>query len=125
MAMLEDGMNIITVKKDDLLEALRKNMESHRATFLKAQEGYKITVIEELESMLKDAREGKSYRTSVHLEAPSDHTRDYSRIIKMMEMSVDKEIKISDTQFAHYVLDEWSWQQHFRATSSAYAGKVR
>ncbi len=125
MAMLEDGMNIITVKKDDLLAALKKNMESHRATFLKAQEGYKITVIEELEAMLKDARDGKSYRTSVHLDIPVDHTKDYARIISMMEMSVDKEIKISDTQFTHYVLDEWSWQQQFRSTSAAYAGKAR
>jgi hypothetical protein len=53
-------MNQVKVRRADLLAQVRTNRDAHRELFLKAQEGYRKLVIEELDRMLKDAKEGRS-----------------------------------------------------------------
>ena len=126
MVMVNDfGESKVTVKKSELLDAMRANREGHRAEFLKAQDGYRLAVIEELDKMLADARDGKNLRVAVGLTAPTEHTKDYDRVIRMLEMSTADEIVISETQFAQYVLDEWGWMGQFKATTSRYNNNVR
>jgi hypothetical protein len=52
--------------------------DAHRELFLKAQEGYRKLVIEELDRMLADAKAGLPIRRSVTTE-PSNHVKDYDR----------------------------------------------
>ena len=66
-------MQEVKLEKDKLLEIVKKNRENHRAIFLEAQENYRKRVIEELDKMLQDAREGKRIRTTVELQAPIDY----------------------------------------------------
>lgn len=112
----------ITVKKDELLLAIKGNLATHRETFLKAQEGYRAAVIAELDKMLADARDGKKLRVAVGLVAPEDHTKDYERVVRMLEMSTASEISISEHQFAQYVLDEWGWKGKFALDTQRYLG---
>jgi hypothetical protein len=122
--MLDDnGLSVITVKKPDLLEHLRTNREQHRGVFLEALEGFRVQFIKELDSMLADAKAGRDYRRVVNLVEPQDHTRDYDRVIRMLEMSISDQVKISEAEFAQYVLDDWGWKGQFLATSSNYTGK--
>ncbi len=123
--ILENGLSIITVKKEDLLVALKKNRSEHRALFLEAQDGFRVAFIHELDKMLAEARANKSYRKIVELEEPHDHTRDYDRIIRMLEMSVKDEIQITETEFSQYVLDDWSWKHQFIETSNTYRNNTR
>lgn len=121
--MLDDlGTSKVTVKKDELLAAIKKNRDGHRAAFEIAQTGYRTAVIEELDRMLKEARDGKRIRRSVELVEPQEHTKDYDRVIRMLEMSQADTISITEKQFAQYVLDEWGWTHEFIATSSRYSG---
>lgn len=105
--MLNDfGESRVTVKKDQLLEAIKRNREGHRAEFLTAQDGYRAAVITALDSMLEEARNGKRIRRVVELVEPQDHTKDYDRVIKMLEMSTADEVTVTEQQFSNYVLDE-------------------
>ena len=117
-------MNTVKVPKAKLLAKLKTNRKNHRNIFLKAQEGYRQMVIEELEEMLEDAREGKKINTYINLQAPVDQTKDYDRAISMLEMSVDKIIQLSSTEFANYVMDDWSWKEQFTMSNMAYLSKV-
>ena len=58
-------MNTVKVKREELLTKVRANRDAHRTLFLKAQEGYRKLVIEELDRMLKDAKEGLRIQRSV------------------------------------------------------------
>lgn len=116
----ENGLSIITVKKQDLLKALNGNLEVHAREFRDALTGYHKAVTDELAKMLADAREGKEYRKVVNLSEPEDHTKDYERVIRMLEMSVQDEVRITEQEFSQYVLDEWGWKGRFIATSIAY-----
>lgn len=113
-------MHVVKVKRQDLLDVVKKNREEHRNLFLEAQQGFRARVIERLDKMLADARAGVRYDLSVALAPPIDQTKDYDRVIKALEMSVDEEIELDEREFAQYVMDDWSWKQNVLATNSAY-----
>lgn len=119
--MLDDfGMSKVTVVKEELLNSMRDNRNKHREVFLKAQVGYRTAAIEELDRMLAEAREGKRIRRVVELVEPQEHTKDYDRVIKMLEMSTADEVVITEQQFSQYVLDEWGWMQQFVGSTARY-----
>lgn len=119
-------MHSTKVKRADLLAKIKGNRDAHRALFLKAQEGFRARVVEELDEMLKDAREGKQLRTVVRLAAPEDHTIEYDRVIDMLEMSEEAIVEIDSQSFLQYVRNEWQWFSRASATNSLYAsgGKI-
>lgn len=118
-------MELVTVKKDELLSVLKKNRKAHRAIFEEAQKGYRQEAIELLDKALKDAREGRKINTYIRLDSPVDQTEDYDVAIKMIEMSVDDAIEISEGDFRNYVLDQWHWRQKFDTTNAFYMSKIK
>lgn len=115
-------MQNIRVQKHELLKRLRENGMEHRATFLKAQEVYRETVIKMLDAELAAVRAGQPFviQKLAVLIAPSDHTREYERVIRMLEMAIETEITLSEREFATYVDDDWGWMAAFAANVSNY-----
>lgn len=123
MSMTDDfNESYVTVSKKELLDFLRANQKKHRDVFLKACDGYRVKAIEALDSMLTDAKSNLKIRQSIELIEPEDHTSDYDRVIRMLEMSQAENIKISESQFRCYVLDEWQWMNHFVGSTQRYLG---
>lgn len=114
------SMKEIKVKRTELLDAVRKNRETHRATFLKAQAGFRARVVEALDKMLADARAGIAYQVAVGLPEPRDMTKEYDCVIAMLEMSIDEFIDISQQEFSQYVLDQWTWKAGWETSNSLY-----
>ena len=117
-------MNEVKVKREELLAKLKSNRAEHRDLFLKAQDGYRKAVIEELDRMLADTRSGKQIRRHLSLPEPMDHTDDYDNIICMMEMSVDPIIELDQHDFKRYVMDDWEWKLSDRATNAMYVSRA-
>jgi len=113
-------MQEVKIKRLELLEAVKRNRDTHRETFLKAVKGFRAKVILELDIMLKEAVAGDSFRTSVHLPAPTDHTLDYDRVVRMLEMSCEDIIEISAHEFDMYVMDNWNWKLNESTITSMY-----
>lgn len=118
--MMGEGQHGVTVKKEELLKELRANRSKHREGFLAAQKGYREAVIKELDSMLEDARTGKAIRRGISFVEPSDHSSDYDRVIKQLEMCTKDEILIDDQEFAQYVMDDWGWKKAWSTTNATY-----
>ena len=116
-------MQKVNVKKTELLETLRVNCDHHREEFLVALECYRLEAIEVLEEAIDDAKKGKRIMTATHLTEPMDMTREYKKVIKMLEMSVDEEIELTNTEFQNYVCDDWSWSGAASLSNSAYTAK--
>ena len=113
-------MELVKVEKAELLSILKVNRTAHRAVFEEAQKGYRKEAIRLLDKALKDAREGRTITTYIRLDAPIDQTEDYDRAIRMIGMSVDENIEISEDDFRNYILDQWHWRQKFDATNAFY-----
>lgn len=120
MANGYNGMGVVKVKKDDLLARVRDNRDKHRAIFEDAVKGFRTKAVELLEQRLEDARKGRRINIHINLPTPIDQTREYDRIIKMLEMSVDQEIELTQTEFTNYVMDDWSWKKMFSSTNAMY-----
>lgn len=114
-------MELITVKKSELLEKIAVNRENHRNVFKDGQEVYRERMIAELDSMLADAKAGRKIRRAVSLIEPEDHTADYDRIIAMLAMSVDDEVELDEHDFQRYVMDQWGWNASFENSTAMYA----
>lgn len=119
------GMQTVRVQRVSVLAKLRENREGHRAVFEEALDGYHKTVVEHLEEALANAKGGKKYTPSIYLPEPQDHTRDYDRVIALLDMSLDDELELSVGEFAQYVLDDWGWKGDFITTSSNYLANSR
>lgn len=114
-------METITVSVASLLDRVKANRDAHRALFLKAQDGFRERVIEELDEMLKRARDGGEMRLQVGLVAPQDHTAEYDRAIDMLSMHTRETIDIDQQKFAQLVRNEWAWFRAATHTNTLYA----
>ena len=115
-------MQNVKVKKDELLTKLKENCADHRTAFLKAQEVYRETVIKVLDAELAAVRAGQPFvvqRLTV-LVVPRDHTEEYERVIRMLEMAIETEIVLTEREFMTYVDDNWGWMAEFANTVSTY-----
>ncbi len=52
-----------------------------------------------------------------------DMTKEYDRVIKMLEMSVDTQIELSSSEFQNYVMDDWAWSDNAKLSNSTYTAK--
>lgn len=115
-------MNEVRIQKEKLIAILTKNRSEHRDIFLAAQKKYREVVIEILDEQLKLAREGKPFLLArlTMLSAPQDHTKEYDTILRMLELSLDDVVTLSNSQFTQLVEDRWGWSRSWAASNSPY-----
>lgn len=118
-------MKDIRIEKGELLEILTENRKNHRAIFEEAVEGYRQRAVEILTEQLDRIAQGRLERVNVQIPLPSDHTQDYDRAIKMLEMTLDDEIYVDEADFQGYVMDEWGWKKEFLTSNSSYSTTAR
>lgn len=120
-------MRQVRIKKKKLLDIIKKNREEHRDIFLKAQKKYREVAINALDAQLTAARSGRPFvlQELTQLIAPEDHTKDYDRVIEMLEMCVDAVIVVSEEDFQHYVQDVWSWSKQWAYSNSRYVSSPK
>jgi hypothetical protein len=109
-----------SAKKEELLQIVKKNREGHRALFLKAVDGYQVTALGVLKEHIKQIKENKLYQVYFNLPVPEDHTNDYDRVIRMIEMDTREELELTEQEFKMYVMDDWSWKDQWSTSNSVY-----
>lgn len=124
-------MKEVKVKRQELLEIVKNNMKLHAQEYKESCDGYReqaLARIEEAVDRLKRQvmalREGEAVGlAAIHfsLPAPISHLREYEQAMKMLEMSVDEDISISEEDFGRYVMDEWDWKDSWEQTKLAYS----
>lgn len=113
-------MDTVTVKKDDLIAKVQANRDKHRGEYESAFEGYRKACIRALETNLESFNAGLCQRVLINEQPPEDHTKDYDRVLMMLQMSVNDEVTVNAVAFSQYVLDDWGWKQNWIASNSKY-----
>lgn len=113
---------IITVDKAALLKKLQGNRETHRETFTAALAGYAAEAENLLREHLEYLSQGKTPKINIILARPEDRTRDYDRVIGMLQMHTGDTFDLDETSYAQYVDDDWSWKRQWLQLSASYAG---
>jgi len=115
-------MQTVTVHKTELKKIIEENRAAHKGIFEEAVEGYREMVTKDLESHLERVASGSLVKIYISHPVPGDHTGDYDRVLRMIEMSIGEEIVISQVDFARYVMDDWDWKEAFIDTANSYTG---
>ena len=113
-------MNDVKVKRTDLLDIVRKNLEKHKTIVAEAFDNYRAEAIQQLDEMISLAKSGKKIRRAISLVEPQDQSADYNAAVKMLEMSQDDFISIDEHTFRCLVLDEWAWKRQWSVANSGY-----
>lgn len=114
---------ITTVDRIKLITTLKTNRDQHHAVWLEAVEGYHAKAKENLESLitsLKGAHK-KPVPVNLHLTVPEDHTKDYDKVIGLLEMSTEDTIRLSDQDYEWFVLDDWGWKNSWMYANAGYS----
>lgn len=104
----------------DLIEKIKANREAHRTNFEKALTGYKAECMRVLEQNLERVRKNQQFNLRIAEALPEDHTKDYDRVIAMLDLTTESEIELDQTTFDQYVMDNWDWKQSWSASNSKY-----
>jgi len=118
-------MKQVTVKQNELLEILRENRETHKTDYEDAYAGYLETCAETLAEMLKGFKAGNLEIVQWTEFPPQSQVKDYDRVIRMLELSVDSEIELAADEFANFVQDDWHWKENWVLSNSNYLSKTR
>ena len=114
-------MDTVKVSKDELLETLNENRDKHIADFKEAMVEYRKAATKELTEMLKQAKsKTDKIKRGITAPEPVSYEGSYKTAIRMLEMSVDEEVELSEHEFKQYVEDEWTWQASFSSNTLMY-----
>jgi len=111
----------ITVRKDDLLKKLRENRDKHHTVFQASLRGYSEHCHEILAAHIRAIDSGRTPEIRITVARPEDHTRDYDRVIGMLEMHQGDTFALDEVMYAQYVDDDWGWKRQWLKLSSEYA----
>lgn len=114
-------MRTVRINKGDLVNTLIKNRNAHKAEYADAVKGYCTKMVGFLKEKAGLMEMGYPHEIIVHDFPPEDHTDDYNRALRMLEMSVDSTIELTESEFRQLVEDDWQWQATFKAAAMKYS----
>lgn len=115
-------MRSVKMNRLELLKIVKENAIKHVADYDEAVEDFKVGVIKVAKANLKIANSGDILKFNFQRmpATPVNYADNYSRAIRMLELSVEDVIELEEHIFNQLVLDEWAWKQAFVAQSALY-----
>jgi hypothetical protein len=114
----------VTVKKDLLLETLKRNRAKHQKEHAAAHAAWLLAVIARLGEMHFNARTKKVIEQFVGLDEPRTYVKEYDRAIGMLEWHTGETVLLTPTQYTQFVEDEWNWKRDFVGVASRYVAST-
>ena len=116
-------MREVNINKENLLKIVRENLIKHINEFNESVADYKKLVLKISNENLKLAKtanleEFTKIRTLPY--GPISYEDSYNSAIRMLELSTDTTIKLTNDEFTQLVMDEWNWKKSFTASTSLY-----
>ena len=116
-------MRKVNIDCGELTKVVKANRDKHNAEYLEAKANYRGKVLEALDERRQDIANGADISLYFQLPEPQDHTADYDRVLRMLEMSNDRSIELDGLEFDQYVMDNWSWSQNAKMINTTYLAK--
>ena len=116
-------MKAVKIDRKVLLATVRENATKHLAAYDESVEDYKAAVFKIAKANLKLAASGELdqfAKIKVSPSRPVCYADNYTRAIRMLELSVDDTIEVEEDVFNQLVLDEWHWKNSFVTSASFY-----
>jgi hypothetical protein len=116
-------MHAVKVNRKELLDIVKTNKEKHVKEYNESVEDYKAAAVKLAQANLKLVKTGdleQIAKTKPMPSKPVSYESNYTRAIRMLELSVEDTIDVEEDVFNQLVLDEWAWKNAFVAASALY-----
>lgn len=116
-------MRSVKLNKAELLGIVRENKSKHILAYKEAVDDYinaaRAIVNYNVDKINEGTVESISKCKPIPT-APVSYEDEYSRAIRMLELSVEAEIDLDADVFNQLVLDEWAWKNSFSIMAQNY-----
>jgi hypothetical protein len=113
-------MQNVYLNRDELLPIVKENKQKHDNIFSTAVSGYWVKAEEILNGKLNKVKAKQQVDNYLGLSYPEDHSDEYDRVIRMLELSSDDKIQLTSSEFDCYVRNQWNWRKAFLTVNSTY-----
>jgi len=116
-------MNTTTVEVLRLRETLESNRKKHWTEYRAARALWEEKVVARLREVLGESLEGNFDSVQMpisDLPKPESFIKSYDTALKRLDWEVESHVDLDETEFANYVLDDWSWRNRWVANTSSY-----
>lgn len=120
-------MRTVNIDRDKLLEIVKENRVKHIHTYREVSDNFLKAAIATFEKSLARLKNGEIVHLHEEvqgLERPRCFDSHYAKIIRMLELTEDKVIQLTDQEFSQYVLDEWEWKRDLCSMNATYMRKM-
>lgn len=121
------GLHEVRVKKDDLIEKMQANLETHRAEYNEAYLGWVrefdrgIVALEKARASLLGVDECKARLRALNtLVEPKSHEEEYTETLELLFASQDEEFVLDTQTFNQFWRDNWRWKNDFITSNARY-----
>ena len=124
----------VKVNKNNLLEVIHQNKEKHILEYEEAMQDYALVLLSVSEKNFRIAIQRLSQiRATGKIKdlpwqslpnEPQSYEAEYTRAIRMLEMSVENDLDVEAQVFNQLALDEWSWKGQFLAYTTSLKGML-
>lgn len=116
-------MKSVKLNKTELLGIVRENKSKHILAYKEAVDDYMEaarTIVNYNVDRINERTVEAIAKCKTVPAAPKSYEDEYSRAIRMLELSVETEIELEADVFNQLVLDEWHWKNQFSLMASTY-----
>ena len=115
-------MNSIKMNRLELLDIVKENKNKHIKEYIESVEDYKVAALKITQLNFKMAKtaELEKFKFKSIPSKPTSYEDNYTRAIRMLELSVEEIIDVEEHIFNQLVLDEWGWKQQFSTLTASY-----
>jgi ATP phosphoribosyltransferase len=110
----------LSVKRLDIIEAIKEGQAKHLAAYAEAKADYEAVLLSEFTRIRNQIAAGNFAEVTIHITAPQDHSAEYSDILEMLSYGVEDSLVLDRDAFKAYFKNEWQWSHHFHETASFY-----
>lgn len=113
----------MNVRVAELQRIVQTNRDEHEALYAEAVEAYREQALSKLNEYIDDAKTGAIVRVIWALPFPEQHLDDYDRVLRMLELTVDDIVQLTDEEVAQFVMNDWQWGFSWAANTIAYTSR--
>ena len=114
-------MKTLTFSKCFLGQRLRENRAKHEEIYNEAVLGYQKSALEKLAELTAKLTNNPLERIYFNLAYPTNHLKDYDRVIMMFDQCIETEIELDQQDYSRYIQDNWEWTATFLTSNSGYS----
>lgn len=109
------------INRQILIKKITANQKKHARIYASALVGYRQKLIHKCRQNLARALKKQPVNAAIGLVEPVQNLDEYAKVLAMLNLSVEENVLLDETDIDRYVMDNWDWKERFMTSNSFYS----